>query len=96
MKLETSDPKVIIGGLFAFIAAVMGGSFMGFTIEPKEMTELRTEAALLRQQVDALQADVDACMEKHPEMKLPSNAQEAEEEAPEAKEEADPAAPEAE
>ena len=42
MKLETSDPKVIIGGLFAFIAAVMGGSFMGFTIEPKEMTELRT------------------------------------------------------
>ena len=47
---------------------------MGFTIEPKEMTELRTEAALLRQQVDNLQMDVDECLAKHPELELPSRA----------------------
>jgi hypothetical protein len=84
MRLETSDPKVIMGGIFAFLAAVMGGSFMGFTIEPKETTELRTEAALLRQQVESLQADVEACMDKHPEMRLPSNTdtEEAPQEAP--------------
>ncbi len=72
MQFETKDPKVIIGGLFAFIAAVMGGSFMGFTIEPKETSDLRTEAALLAQQVKNLEMDVAACLEKNPDMKLHS------------------------
>jgi len=81
MQVETKDPKVIIGGLFAFITAVMGGSFMGFTIEPKETTDLRTEAALLAQQVENLEMDVAACLDKHPEMNLPSAAPAVEKEA---------------
>jgi len=71
-QVETKDPKFILGAIVVLAGALGGGSMMGFTIEPKETTELRTEAALLRQQVDDLQADVQACMAKHPEMNLPS------------------------
>ena len=71
-QVETKDPKFILGAIVVLAGALGGGSMMGFTIEPKETTELRTEAALLRQQVDDLQADVQACMAKHPEMNLSS------------------------
>ncbi|MCH9834229.1 hypothetical protein K0U83_01130 [bacterium] len=98
MQVETKDPKVIIGGLFAFIAAVMGGSFMGFTIEPKETTDLRTEAALLAQQVENLEMDVATCLEKNPDMKLHSQvkppAEKPEEKPAEPAEPAEPAAEE--
>ena len=67
--VETKDPKFILGAVVVLAGALGGGSMMGYTIEPKEMTELRTEAALLRQQVDVLQADIDMCMAKHPEMR---------------------------
>jgi hypothetical protein len=68
-QVETKDPKFILGAIAVLAGALGGGSMMGFTIEPKETTELRTEAALLRQQVDDLQKDVDTCAAKHPEMK---------------------------
>ncbi len=68
-SVETKDPKFILGAIVVLAGALGGGSMMGYTIEPKEMTELRTEAALLRQQVDDLQKDVDICAAKHPEMK---------------------------
>ena len=68
-SVETKDPKFILGAIVVLAGALGGGSMMGYTIEPKEMTELRTEAALLRQQVDDLQKDVDMCAAKHPEMK---------------------------
>lgn len=73
-QIETKDPKFILGAVVVLAGALGGGSMMGFTIEPKEMTELRTEAALLRQQVDNLQMDVDECLAKHPELELPSRA----------------------
>jgi hypothetical protein len=71
-QIDTKDPKFILGTIAVLAGALGGGSMMGFTIEPKEMTDLRTEAALLRQQVDNLQMDVDECMKKHPELELPS------------------------
>ena len=71
-QIDTKDPKFILGTIAVLAGALGGGSMMGFTIEPKEMTELRTEAALLRQQVDNLQMDVDECVAKHPELQLPS------------------------
>ena len=73
-QIDTKDPKFIFGTIAVLAGALGGGSMMGFTIEPKEMTELRTEAALLRQQVDNLQMDVDECLAKHPELELPSRA----------------------
>lgn len=72
MQVETRDPKVLLGGAFALIAALMGGSFMGFTIEPKETTLLRTEAALLRQRVEILEEDIETCVRQNPGMKLAS------------------------
>jgi len=68
-SVETKDPKFILGAIVVLAGALGGGSMMGYTIEPEEMTELRTEAALLRQQVDMLQEDVEMCADKHPEMK---------------------------
>ena len=68
-SVETKDPKFILGAIVVLAGALGGGSMMGYTIEPKEMTELRTEAALLRQQVEDLQKDVDMCESKHPQIK---------------------------
>jgi len=67
-QINTSDPKVLAAAVITVAGALAGGSAMGFTFEPKELTELRTEVALQRQYIGMLEEDVQECATKVPTM----------------------------
>ena len=57
--MDISNPKNIVIGAFALLAAGSAGSMLGITIEPEETTTLRVERAQLEIQVASLEAQLE-------------------------------------
>lgn len=57
--MDISNPKNIVIGAFALLAAGSAGSMLGITIEPQETTTLRVERAQLEIQVASLEAQLE-------------------------------------
>jgi len=58
-QVDISNPKNIVIGAFALLAAGSAGSMLGITIEPQETTTLRVERAQLEIQVASLEAQLE-------------------------------------
>ena len=54
-QVDISNPKNIVIGALALVAAGSAGSMLGITIEPEETTTLRVEKAQLEIQVTSLE-----------------------------------------
>jgi hypothetical protein len=50
------DPKMLIPSLTILLGAMGTGTLLGFTIEPKEMTQLRVENAMLKERTTNLES----------------------------------------
>ena len=58
MEVDPKDPKTLGGLALLVIAGVTGGSFLGYTVEPEEMTSLRVENATLTERASNLESQV--------------------------------------
>ena len=59
MEIDPKNPKTIGSVLLLLVAGVTGGSFLGYTVEPEEMTELRVENATLTERATNLESQVE-------------------------------------
>jgi len=58
VEIDPKSPKTIAGVVAAIAAAVAGGSFLGFTIEPEGTTKLRIEKATLEERAGNLETQL--------------------------------------
>jgi hypothetical protein len=59
VEVDPKNPKTIGGILLLVVAGVTGGSFLGYTVEPEEMTTLRVDNATLTERASNLEAQVE-------------------------------------
>lgn len=59
--VDTKDPKAIIAGVIVCVGLIGGGSMMGLTVEPEEITELRVSYGKLESDVSHLKEQLTKC-----------------------------------
>jgi hypothetical protein len=58
VQVEIKDPKFLVTAVLVLAGAVGGGSLLGLTIEPEEVTTMRVEKALVDAKVVDLEKDL--------------------------------------
>ncbi len=59
--IDTKDPKALVAGMLACAGLIGGGSLLGVTIEPEEVTELRIEHGKYQEKVGFLESELAQC-----------------------------------
>lgn len=60
-QIDTKDPKALVVALLVCTGLIGGGSMMGLTIEPEEVTEMRVDHGKLQEKTLFLEEELKQC-----------------------------------